>query len=307
MSYYINDNNFSRDNKSKREVRLKYLAKSVPKYAVELSISGEMLNWATNAFSEFNEQIHKDILASVDKSEAYKNFHNALEILTKRYQILKDLLISRYANDDSKLLIYGISGKTKRTIPEIIRSSEMLTVANAKLIEEGDTNVLPEAMISDFQSLIDDAKEKSLLAGMKREVATQESKKLNELFTADTLSIKAIYTWIITYWKKDDSRLLEFGFVRAKTRRGRRGPLAPTNVSFDASSKQLKFDESENATSYQVAIADAESVKTRWQKYYSGEKNEIIVDSKFSRTKVKIRARSANGFGKWSEEIGIGD
>lgn len=305
MAYFVNDNNFSRDNYTKRTVRLEYIAKPVAKYADELSISGDMLSWLMNAYTIFKEQSTKDRFANLDKERAFNEFQKSLDILTKRYQVLKNLLISRYASDESKLLIFGISGQTPRTIAEIIRSSEMLAAGNLKLKDSGDTNVLPDAMILEFQALIDDSKEKYLLAGIKREEATKENKKLRELYDADTKKLKAIYSWILTFWKNDDDRLMEFGFDKVKPKGGRRGPLAPTNHSFDTSSNLLKWDESENATSYQVAIADAESLKTRWQKYYSGDQSEVVLSSKFAKTKVKIRARSANGFGKWGEEFEI--
>jgi len=305
MSYFINDNNFARDNYPKRMTRLGLLSRAAPKYAVELSISGDMLTWAMNAHPIFMEQSSKDTITSGEKDVAYQTFQESFNILTKRYQILKDLLISRYADDESKLLIFGISGQTPRTIPEIIQSSEMLTGANTKLKDSGDTNVLPDSMILEFQNQIDDAKEKYFLAGMQRDEATQENKKLRELFDADTKRLKAIYSWIVTFWSKDENKLIEFGFDQVKPRSGRRGPLAPTNIAFDSVTNFVRWDESENATSYQLVIADAESLKTRWQKYYSGEKNEVIIDSKFTRTKIKVRARSANGFGKWSEEIAL--
>lgn len=301
MAYNINDNNFSRDDYTKRRVRLEYLAMNVSKYAAELSISGDMLSWATNAHSIFSENFTNNGFINREKDKAFSVFQRAFDTLSKRYQILKNLLKSRYADDESKLLIFGISGQTPRSIAEIIRISEMLTVANLKLKESGDANVLPDSMISEFQGLIDDAKEKYLLAGMKREEATKDNKNLRELFDADSKRLKSIYSWILTFWKNDDDRMIELGFDKVKPRRGRQGPLAPTNLTYDIAENLLKWDESENATSYQVAIADAESIKIRWQKYYSGDKTEVVLNSKFQKTKVKIRARSANGFGKWGE------
>ena len=147
MSYFINDNNFARDTHPKRRTRLDFLAQTVSKYAVELSIFGDMLTWAMNAHAVFMEQSSKDTISSGKKDVAYQTFQESFNVLTKRYQILKDLLISRYADDESKLLIFAISGQTPRTIPEIIQSSEMLTGANTKLKDSGDTNVLPDLMI----------------------------------------------------------------------------------------------------------------------------------------------------------------
>ncbi len=42
MSYFINDNNFARDKYPKRMTRLGFLARTISKYAVEFSISGDM-------------------------------------------------------------------------------------------------------------------------------------------------------------------------------------------------------------------------------------------------------------------------
>ncbi len=60
MSYFINDNNFARDKYPKRMTRLGLLSRAVPKYASALSISGDMLTWAVNAYSVFMEQSSKE-------------------------------------------------------------------------------------------------------------------------------------------------------------------------------------------------------------------------------------------------------
>ncbi len=64
MSYFINDNNFARDNYPKRMTRLDLLSRAVLKYASELLIIWDILTCAMNAHPIFMEQSSKETITS---------------------------------------------------------------------------------------------------------------------------------------------------------------------------------------------------------------------------------------------------
>ncbi len=116
MSFIINNNAFSADDPGKRSTRLNFLSKSITDYEAELAISGEMFNWALNSFD-----IYLDILSMKDVqkgivSESVQTYQENFQELRKKYQNLKNIIISRYADNPEKLVIFSVEGMTPITM-----------------------------------------------------------------------------------------------------------------------------------------------------------------------------------------------
>ena len=81
-------------------------------------------------------------------------------------------------------------------------------------------------------------------------------------------------------------------------------PKIPVNIIYDAVNSVIRWDETPNATSYQV-VARLNNDKSKWKSIYKGIKNFAEFKPAPGEWLLKIRARNAGGYGKWSEEFTI--
>ena len=301
MGFLINNNNFSQDDYAIRSMRLDHLSRVIASYAAELSVTGDLLDWALNSYDLFEEVRINGTMEDSAVSVEYQNFQIAFEELQNRYQLLKNILKSSYHNEPDKFEVFGIEGKTPRTKSGIFHACELLIGGNLKLKEQGDTNVLPDSKIDEFQILLDETKEKELLATMSNEKSKNSTKELRKVFDEDTAKLRAIYNLVVAAWGKYDTKLIIFGFVQAKEIRRSKKADIPSNIVFDETTKTLTWDESEGATSYQLAFSEVE--KSKWKVLYASKENNYTFKETPANIKIKLRTRNKNGFSKWSEEI----
>lgn len=303
MSFIINDNNFSLDDYALRGRRLEFLSKSIGSYATELSVTGDLLTWALNSYNLFEAARTNGSIEDAVVNVEYQNFQISLEQLINRYQILKNILKSNFHGEPDKYEVLGILGKTPRTKAGIFHACEVLTGGNAKLKELGNTNVLPESKIEEFQDLLEETKEKELLAKISNEKSKNSTKELHKIFDDDTVKLRAVYNLAVAVWGRFDTKLIGLGFVQAKEIRRSKKAEIPANIVFDEQNKTMSWNESEGATSYQIAFTEAE--KSKWRILYAGKSNKYIFKDTTENIKIKLRTRNKNGFGKWSEEIPV--
>lgn len=303
MAFLIEDNNFTKDSYGVRATRLYYLSNTIDTYAAAVELTGSLLTWAQDASENFDAAVLKQGLEIGDKEEAFQTSQEAVSALAERYQILKDIIISRYPIDDNKLNVYGVDVPTPRTNPEIIRAAELLIGANAKYKAAGDTNVLPDGMIASFESLWTDAKEKSLQSALEREEAQKATEEVQNLFAEDSKKLRALYNWIISYWGKADTRLIPLGFVQQYPQSGSTNlPAVPMNLVYDEEEKTISWDAVPGATSYQVVHKTTGSADDFLEIYAGSDTTLLHADPPGNYT-VMVRARNANGYGHFSPEL----
>jgi len=305
MAYLIENNNFSNDSYGIRATRLNFLAANIDTYAVELSLEGSLLEWAQDASDLFDAALVKQNVEIGEMDEAFQTSQEAVQSLVERYQILKDILISRYSVDDQKLNIFGIKGQTPRNQTGIVSVSRNLVAGNDKLKLAGDPNVLPDSMITNFQALIDDAENKYLNATMERQEALDATNELRVLYEQGSINLRAIYNWTIATWSKYDSRLIVLGYAQASERGGGRVPAIPVNLAYNETTKVFSWDEVTDATSYQLAYCLDGQPEQEWMSDYSGTDNFTVFEPGDGNWLVKVRARSANGYSDWSNTLTV--
>lgn len=304
MSYLIEDNNFTKDSYGVRATRLYFLSNTIDTYAVELALTGSLLTWAQGASAAFDAARVKQSVEAGEKEEAFQTSQESINLLAERYQILKDIVISRYPNDDNKLNIYGVDTPSPRTQSDVIFRSEQLIGGNTKLKTALDPNVLPDAMITNFQSLLDEAKNNALDATVEREEALKATEDLNNLYAADSKKLRALYNWIIATWSKFDTRLIALGYVQASDLTGGNVPLAPMGLSYSNSEHKLIWNPSDTATSYQI-VYKASGTNNDFEEVYNGDMTEVIFTPAAGAWTFKIRARNANGYSDWSLNLEV--
>lgn len=302
MGYLIENNNFSNDTYGVRSTRLDFLSRNIDTYAVELSISGTILTWAQDSFDEFEAARVNQSAEIGEKDEAFQTSQESDALLAERYQILKDILITRYNAADDKLKIYGITPRTPRSHTEIIHSSADLIEGHTRRKAAGDTEVLPDAMVDSFIVLYENARTAYDEAGLEREEAKNATQVLNNLFDADSKKLRALYNWIVAFWGKNDTRLIVLGFVQVSDQTGGDTLPAPMNLSYDPAVPQILWDPVVGATSYQVVLMALTS-PDEWLEIYTGTDTILYHADAPGGYKVKVRARDANGYGDWSSEL----
>lgn len=243
-----------------------------------MSLTGSLISWAQHTSALFNAALVKQSIETGEKDESFQTSQEAVQGLIERYQILKDILISRYSDDDPKLNIYGIKGQTPRNQTGIVSVSRALIGGNTSLKASGDPNVLPDAMIAGFQILVDDAENKYLSATMERQHALDASNELKVLYDQSSINLRALYNWVIASWSKYDPRLIVLGFTQATEYGGGRVPGVPVNLVYDEVSHVFSWDEVLDTTSYQLAYClDGQPVQ-EWMSDYSGTENNTVFE-----------------------------
>ena len=304
MSFLIENNNFSNDSYNVRETRLYFVSNSIDAYSAELLISDNLLAWAQGAYEVFKTAKVNQSVVTGEKDEAFQSSQEADTALAERYQILKDILISRYTTEDDKLKVYGIFGPTPAGHAAMIFVSEVLVEGNNRFKIVSDPNVLPDTMINNLQLLIDNSKQKYYDAGLEREDATVATVNIHKIFNDDSKKLRELYNWVIAFWGKFDLRLIILGFVQAENNAGGHVPVAPNNLAFDADNNLFTWENVLNASSYQL-VYKATGTENDWEDIYSGDLTEFSFTPQSGDWSFKIRARNENGYGNWSLNLDI--
>lgn len=220
MSFLINHNTFSLDDDGIRMTRLEFLQRSISDYASELSISDTMLDWALNSGDIFTKALTSKDLQKGSMMEAVQTYQENFQELKEKYQIYKNIIKSRYADNPEKLVIFGVQQRTDVTMDGIKRSAELLIQGNNKLKELSDPNVLPDSMIDNLQNILDQINENYLKASLEKEEYQNKLKEYRKIFDEDTKKLRALYNWVIAFWGAENPKLIPLGFdIKRKRRR----------------------------------------------------------------------------------------
>lgn len=239
-----------------------------------------------------------------EKMEAFQASQQADAALGERYQILKDILMSRYQDDNESLKVYGITPVTPRTHSERIDASENLIEGNQRMTTLTDPLALPSAMITSLSDLVTEAKEKFYTAGIERRESEVATAALISLYDADSKKLRALYNWVIAHWGKYDPRLIDLGFVTANDNTGGTKPPIPINLAYNSSSHLLTWDNVEEATSYQL-VSKLTGSTNEWEELYTGDLPECVFTQASGDWSFKVRSRNSNGYGDWSTILDV--
>ncbi len=212
MSFLINNNTFSSDDSGKRSTRLDFLSKTITDVKVELSISGDMLSWALNASDIYTELLTSKNVQKGIVGEAVQTYQENFNELKKNYQILKNIIISRYADNPEKLVIYSAGGRTPITMDGLKRAAELMIQGNNKLAELADPNVLPVNMIDNLQDIVNQINVNFMKASLEKEEYQKKLKEYHRIFDEDTRKLRALYNWAVVFWGNDNPKLITIGF-----------------------------------------------------------------------------------------------
>jgi hypothetical protein len=215
------DNNFGSDNYSGRSFRLNKLSDSIRDYAVGLEIPAELLNWAENSYNGFNTvESNLDDKRNILRHEKHE-LADADKKLQISYQVCKNILQSRFRDDD-RLAMFGIEGATPKQHIALASSAGIMLRAVADMQAEGMTDVLLEQFRLPLEENLAAAAEYYYKIGVLEEKLAKARRQCEEHFEQDTRNLRILYNFIIGYRGRNSPDLPMIGFAIDNKKRGRK-------------------------------------------------------------------------------------
>lgn len=215
------DNNFLSDNYSGRSFRLNKLSDCIAEYAVGLDIPAELLNWAETAYNGFHTVDTNLIFKRNDLTHEKYNLAEADKKLQISYQVCKNILLSRFRDDD-RLAMLGIEGATPRQHVALASRAAILLRAVADLQAEGMTDIIPEQFRLPLEENLATAGEFYYKIGVLEEKLAKARRQCQEHFVQDTKNLRMLYNLVIGYRGRNSQDLPIIGFAVDNKKRGRK-------------------------------------------------------------------------------------
>ncbi len=223
------DNKFIQERESNRSLRLEYVSKKIPDVSTELQVSGGLLDWAVNAKTSYDEVYNVYYFENMEKKHALTDSRNADIALAEIYQLCKNILLSRFKDDD-KLQLFGISGATSRKHNDITSAAELMLKANLDLATAGEPDIIPEILRVRLQNCLNDSVRYYYEIGKKTEAAAKSERLFKEKVESDTKNLKILYNMAVAVWGKENYDLTLLGFAVDNKKRGRKRKMKTEEV-----------------------------------------------------------------------------
>lgn len=208
------DNYFTNDSYLLRLSRLEILKKFMLEWAAPLSIPNSLVEWGNNAYDRWQEMLEKVQEHKKSIGSIYTELREAEEETFKYYLKCKRLLISQFSNDLSKLKTYGTEGRFPRNRSEKIKSVEKLLRVNTRMMEKGDSRILPENFSVRLQTLLEKLNliNGNILASKENGTEKKVAKQV-KIFREDSKKLRTLYSWALMTWEPDEPYLVQLGFA----------------------------------------------------------------------------------------------
>lgn len=304
-NYVVTNNSFSMDTRLERLSRMKMLADNIERYASEVSLSTDSLEWAQNAWKMFENLLDTKYKDLDEKNSISAISQKADSVLYERYVIIKELLLARLNNSQADLINkLGLEGPIPFRKDERIKKAFKL-IENYHLINlEGLDDPLPILMIENLKNLAEDARKKLNLITSERQDAVNLTSELNNHFENDNIKLRTIYKWIVAFWGKKDPRLFEIGFAPLKNYIPGKSVDNVVNFDYNKQDKVFTWDKTLYADLYQI-VKRVEYEGREWEEIYFGKEssfNYLLVDDV---KQFKIRAKNDYGFSDFSDILSV--
>ncbi len=303
------NNNFSKDKKN-RWFRLHLIQKNIDRYAAELGVAGDLLDWAQNCETKSlkMEDDMKD--ARYFSGNAFANHRKKMKELRKNYQSGKDLLkalVRQYDGARELAESYAIDTRTPNTraglesaVDDLLRQHDIYRAA-------GDPWVLPAPTIAQIRTLRTEMSELYGIATTKRKDFHAAIKTYNEYYDSDTRKLRLLFEMALSVWGPDDFRLKMLGFLYRSAIWTKHVPPAPANFRFDSGARSFHWDIIDGADRYEAHYRDVSS-KTgeHWTVFYEGATNSCPPpDGLTGKFDFSVRAIAGKKEGHWCKPIEV--
>lgn len=296
MDVILEDNSFTMDTREARLTRLKKFRDNIEKYAAEISLDSEILDWGIQAFTQFNRLLAIQSQCYQEKNKSFLESSKTEKEFYNRYIAIKELLISKQNMNIKIVDLFKLDGAfPSNKLERIEKASELYKLAkeNRSVIEGLK---IPYILFENLEMLIKSAKDSYLKALKIKEETLSATSRLNRVFDKDSEILRQIFNWVVAFWGKKDPRLNEIGFTQPKSiSRNDETPAQITNLKI-VESKIVWAHLNTNVT-YQLAWKGVDDT-IDFKELYSGKSNRTDF---FRLGKYKVRAKNDYGFGPWSQ------
>jgi len=302
MAFLIENNGFSGDTYGIRSTRFFLLSANIATYATALAIPTDVQTWATGASAAWQAKLASHSIEQGERFEYFQISQTSDAALLEQYNLLKELIIARYGQDNEMIRLYGCFGPTPADRDSILNKAYILIETNTVQLAASDPKALPVAMTNNLKTLADASKDDYTGAIKELREAKQSTVELTELYNTDSDNLRNLYQWACAMWGKFDTRLLDLGFVQAQKHGGGQ-PGFPQNLAYDSANTRYSWDFVANATSYEAVYKATTDID--WQVLYTGTDNQVVHDLGYGNWEVKVRARNANGYSDFCTPISV--
>ena len=269
----LRNNKFSHDSDAERWERLDLLATNIDTYAVELAVAGEKLQWAKGACAAWETARTGAGVELGEKEEAFQEYHQKLDELSKYYTSAKELLLAviyEYEKPDEIIEEYHIDGESPRDLKRLVAHVDWWNETHERLKAAGDPRIIADSIVAQLVTFRNETKAlwEFAIKQKREKLDAFEAKDL--LFAQDGKKLIWLLSVCKLVWGYDDHRLLELGLV-PKSQIWTPAPFPPPD-NFAHDGTKFTWDMVEDAAAYEVDYR-LTGASGDWTTLYEGADN----------------------------------
>ena len=297
------DNSFSADTYGMRTERLIAIQTNFASIQTELQAPANIETWAEDCYDVYAAALSTSQLEANESEGATVVVAEKEAALDEVYQNVKNMGITIYKDAPKYIQDYGFE------LVYPIRRDDKLAVADrvvqcyARHVADGVTPLIPQVMITRLSDAREYYYEAIGAQDKERSDARHAVSLLSDRFVADTQMLNQLKIWWFSMMGKKDERITLIGMVNPQKGGSGGGtptpvPAAPTNLVYHSEVPSITWDPVVGATSYEVQHKDDSD--TEWNIIYTGTDTNLLHSDPPGDYNVRMRARSAGGFGEFS-------
>lgn len=298
MNVILENNSFTMDTREARLTRLIILKENIEKFASEISLEIDNLEWSLKAADNFKILLEQQNKEFQYKNDIFKKSNDAENDLYNRYIAIKELILSKSEKNSKIRTDLSLEGSFPANKLKRFEIADATVKYASKNPKELDKIKLPFLLFENLQFLNQKAKKIYEEALISKERTSEITNRVNKEFNEGSVRLREIYNWVVAFWSKKDPKLIELGFTLPSS--VAKSDKTPAEVSgFKFKGDQMVWNPLNNADYYQVG----------WRIF--GERhdfNEIYFDKQnkcriFKKGEYIVRGKNENGFGQWSKKL----
>lgn len=281
-----------------RKSRLQLLCNNIEKYASELTLSSQEYDWAIDAYTAYCKLLEKQNEELRSKNEISKSSIESDTALFERYVVLKSLILSKLENNFELQEKYGINESIPYNRIEKYEKVKKFIECNDELVKQGDKFILPQLMVDNLRKLVNVSQEKYENLEKQRSKSVEVTNELNALHDEDSIKLRNLYNWVVAFWGKRDSKLLDLGFVPMKTIK-LSNLIKNLEIDYKEKERKLSWNTVNGIDNYQVALRDNESTNN-WIELHNDSTNHCTLNGFNGELTLRLRVKNKHGYSDWS-------
>jgi hypothetical protein len=211
----LKDNKFSKDDNLIRAERTQVISGFIMKYNPELNLSPDMLDWALNVDTKWDNMCADTTVLDGRMDNAYGILRNVEQAAAKVYCATKEHLLSILADTDSEALVedYGLQGKAPRKAKELVQAIDLWKATHDKLVAAGDARVISAVFMDKLmeqRNILDNGWRSAVT---NKQLAAAGFKAKRDLFEKDTEKLRFLFSLCKIVWGNQDPKLGALGFL----------------------------------------------------------------------------------------------